>query len=540
MPVMARLGDGLETLVNSPVDIGEESRLRILLVDDEEPIRDLLAEYLTLIEKHQTVTAGGGEEALQLFKAGEFDCAFLDLKMPGMNGVELLARLKEIEPTLPVVIMTGYPSLDVAIDTMRQGASDFLIKPINPKQVKLTLERVVREHRLLSENLRLSERLRNQQKIEQLNRELESKVREQQIINKISEAVDRLQSSEAIYQGMADLACQHLEAQMAVVMLMDRENKDLMVIAGHGLDNSLLGQPAARVGQWVVGRVAAEGLMEVGENREERPVAPSLRDIKQFLCLPIKLRGRVFGVLLVADKKDGQPFQSSDIFLANFLLDKVALAVENTALYESMVSNLHSTLSALVGAMEAKDSYTRQHSWRVTNLSVATAKLMGLGSEALESLRFAAYLHDIGKIGIKDNILSKNGRLTAAEYEEIKRHPVIGEAIIRDLNLSPDETGVIRYHHERWDGKGYPDGLGGEEIPLLARVVAVADAYDAMTSDRHYRQARDRQNAIDELLRCSGSQFDPQVVSSFVEMLTKPVQLKETAQQATQIWVGNR
>lgn len=530
----------MNKLASNPVDMEEQSRLRILLVDDEEPIRDLLAEYLTLIEKHQTVTAKGGEEALELFKAGQFDCAFLDLKMPGMNGVELLTRLKEIEPTLPVVIMTGYPSLDVAIDTMRQGASDFLIKPINPKQVKLTLERVVREHRLLSENLRLSERVANQEKIEQLNRELERKVREQEIINKISEAVDHLQSSESIYQGMADLACQHLEADLSVVLLMDRENKELMVIAGHGLDAASLGQPAAGAQQWVCGRVASQGVMELGDLGREQPAVGFMKGMRYYLCLPIKLRGRVFGVLLVANKKDGQPFQSSDIFLANFLLDKVALAVENIALYESMVSNLHSTLSALVGAMEAKDSYTRQHSWRVTNLSVATAKLMGLETEALESLRFAAYLHDIGKIGIKDNILSKNGRLSAAEYEEIKRHPVIGEAIIRDLNLSADETGVIRFHHERWDGKGYPDGLAGEDIPLLARVVAVADAYDAMTSDRHYRQARDRENALNELLRCSGSQFDPQVVQKFLEMLTRPAQEEKAAAQAAQIWMEAR
>jgi len=495
--------------------------LRILLVDDEPAIRDLLGEYLSAVEGHQAVVAGSGEEALKIFKEGAFDCAFLDLKMPGMSGVDLLKAIKDIEPTLPVVIMTGYPSLDVAIDTMRQGASDFLIKPINPNQVKITLERVVREHRLLQENLRLSERLRHQEKIERLNRELERKFREQEIINRISEAIDRAQSSEAIYQAMADLSCRYLEADKAAVLLLDRMAEELVVIASRGFDRNPLGSTACRVGEGLFGRVASSGQPLVGALDEE-PLHDTVMGIdKYYLCMPVKIRHEVFGILVVADKKNGEPFQSSDIFLANFLLDKVALAIENIALYESMVSNLHATLAGLVAAMEAKDPYTKQHSRRVTNLSVVTAQAMGMSSEALESLRFAAYLHDIGKIGVKDDILTKASSLTDREYEDIKRHPVVGENIVAALDLSPDELAVIRNHHERWDGGGYPDGMAGEEIPLLARVVAVADAFDAMTSNRHYRKALARAQAFAELRRCAGSQFDPEVVAQFLAVFER-------------------
>jgi HD-GYP domain-containing protein (c-di-GMP phosphodiesterase class II) len=186
-----------------------------------------------------------------------------------------------------------------------------------------------------------------------------------------------------------------------------------------------------------------------------------------------------------------------------------------------MVANLHSTLGALVGAMEAKDSYTRRHSRRVTDFSVLTAQTMGLGLDLIESIRFAGYLHDIGKIGIKDSVLLKESRLTDEEYEQIKKHPVIGESIIKDLDLTAHERSIIRHHHERWDGRGYPDGLAGEDIALAARIVAVADAFDAMTTNRPYRRSKDRQEAVEELQVCSRTQFDPEVVGAFLNMLAR-------------------
>jgi putative nucleotidyltransferase with HDIG domain len=240
-----------------------------------------------------------------------------------------------------------------------------------------------------------------------------------------------------------------------------------------------------------------------------------------YLCLPIRIREETFGVMMVADKKDGTSFRGDDIFLLRFLLDKAGLSIENIALYESMVSNLHSTLGALVNAMEAKDPYTRQHSRRVTNLSVLTAQTMGLQISDIESLRFAAYLHDIGKIGVKDSVLLKSSHLDPAEYELIKQHPVIGETIIQAMDLSDQERAIIRHHHERWDGRGYPDGLMGERIPLLARLVAISDAFDAMTTDRPYRLAKTQAAAVQELMRCSDSQFDREVVRAFVEMLAR-------------------
>ena len=518
---MARLGVYAVSSPESIASANNPERLSILLVDDETNIREALAEYLTSLNNHSLTTAAGGPEALAKFQPGKFDCAFLDLKMPGMNGVELLTRLKELDKTLPVVIMTGFPSLDAAIDTMRQGASDFLVKPFNLDQVKATLERVVREHRLLQENLRLSERLKHQQKIERLNQELSRRVREQQVLHQISEAIDHMHTSEAIYQGIADLASLHLDAGKTAVLLLDPASGQLVVIAVSGLDSEVVGQMAGQMGQGLFGKAAAGGKPVMGrpESLDEPgrllPVSGSL------LCLPIMIHEQTLGLLVLGEKRGGLPFRGEDVFLSRFLLQKAALSVENIALYESMVSNLHSTLGALVRAMEAKDPYTRQHSRRVTNLAVLTAEIMGLELHQIESLKFAGYLHDIGKIGVKDHILLKETKLTTAEYQEIKRHPAIGESIIRAMDLSQDERHIVRHHHERWDGKGYPDRIGGKDIPLLARLVAVADAYDAMTSDRSYRASRTMELAAEELKQCAGTQFDPLVVEGFLQMLNR-------------------
>jgi putative nucleotidyltransferase with HDIG domain len=425
-----------------------ENPLRILLVDDEPNIRQALSEFLTTINRHKVVSAGSGEEALAKFRPGEFDCAFLDLKMPGMDGIDLLTRLKEQDQALPVVVMTGYPSLDAAVDTMRQGASDFLIKPFSLQQVKASLERVVREKLLLRENLRLSEELEQKQRIESLNQELEQRINYQNIIHQISERIDRLQSSEELYQGICDMAADYLNVGKVAVLLLDRANEQMLIIAAHGHPGSVVGRTAGTLHSGVCGKVAVEGEPMIITPGQDLILDTVLKGSGLYLCHPIKIRGEVFGVMVLSDKSDGAGFKSRDLFISRFMLTKAALSIENIALYESIVADLHSTLGALVSAMEAKDPYTRRHSLRVTNLSVLTAQRLGLDMAQIESLRFAAYLHDIGKIGIKDMVLLKPDSLTIEEFQHIKQHPVIGESITTAMDLNEAERCIIRNHHE--------------------------------------------------------------------------------------------
>ncbi len=215
------------------------------------------------------------------------------------------------------------------------------------------------------------------------------------------------------------------------------------------------------------------------------------------------------------DPAHGGAFSEEAIFLLHILAERTGLTVENLMLYESVNINLMATLKALVRTLEAKDPYTGQHSQRVTRVAVGLARHAGCSPYDVEALNFAGHLHDIGKIGIRDQILMKPGRLTDVEYEIIKSHPVIGEEIVAHLGLLPMEKAIIRHHHERWDGGGYPDGLAGEDIPTLSRILAVADTFDAMTSNRPYRQAMDGEEALKEVVKNAGTQFDPAAVEAF-------------------------
>ena len=178
-------------------------------------------------------------------------------------------------------------------------------------------------------------------------------------------------------------------------------------------------------------------------------------------------------------------------------------------------------LSMLTRAIEARDPYTQGHSARVTALAEEVARRLGWSPEQLATLRIGGPLHDIGKLAVSDEVLCKEGRLDDAEFAQIQEHPKIGARILLRMASLREAIPYVLYHHERWDGHGYPSGKAGEEIPLEARVLAVADAFDAMTSDRPYRRALTREQALAEIERCAGTQFDPRIAQVFLELFTE-------------------
>jgi putative nucleotidyltransferase with HDIG domain len=190
--------------------------------------------------------------------------------------------------------------------------------------------------------------------------------------------------------------------------------------------------------------------------------------------------------------------------------------MENRLLYESMYSNITDTFRSLIASIHLRDRYTQRHSSNVTELAAKTAEALHCSEKEIESIRIAGMFHDIGKIAIPDNILLKKDRLTEEEYTIIKEHPAIGEYILKSVALMDSERKIILHHHERWDGRGYPDGLSGNEIPLLSRILSVVDSFDAMMSNRPYRDALGIDTAIDELKKNSESQFDKNIVGAFI------------------------
>jgi len=252
--------------------------------------------------------------------------------------------------------------------------------------------------------------------------------------------------------------------------------------------------------------------------------------VKELLMAFIKTKDKKIGVISVGTITKYNSRQKS---LFSSIANNAAIAIENAQLFDMSRKNFVKTVNALIAAIEAKDNYTRGHSYRVSRFAVVIAEKMGLPREQIDEIRIAGILHDIGKIGIPDAILRKSSRLTDDEFEQIKKHPTISSKILEPVGLSEVAIKAIACHHERWDGKGYPHGLEKEDLSLEAQIISVADALDAMTSTRAYRSAMSEVDAINEILRCKNSQFSPEVVEILSELFQEegPNIFKDTLEQ---------
>ncbi len=243
--------------------------------------------------------------------------------------------------------------------------------------------------------------------------------------------------------------------------------------------------------------------------------------IKDSIVIPLKPRETMLGVIQVCNKKGNSSYSYEDMDLLKILGSQIAFVIQNAELFNNLEKAYLDTLSALTNAIDAKDSYTRGHSDRVTELSVRLAKEAKVENTDLEKIRLGGMLHDIGKIGIPENILNKPGRLDDHEFEVIKSHPVMGVSILGGVEFLQNVVPIIKHHHERYDGNGYPDKLKGADIPFLARIVSIADTYDAMTTNRPYRKALTIEESLKEIERCKGTQFDPELADLFVKMIQR-------------------
>ena len=496
----------------------------ILFVVDEESILNVASEFFRR-QGYQTLTASNGVQALEILKKEKVDCCFTDINMPEMNGLDLAENIRLRDNTMPVIVMTGYPSLENTIQTIKNGVVDFLIKPVNLKQMELCMQRVLRQRALFVENVLLKQEVKGKERLEKLNRELIYKVEELHILNKIMGSFTALVSTTDVFKRAVDMALEITHADNAVFYVINESVSQPFAVASAKAtivakdpvagDNSKPVSNTAPLDGLIMEVVSDEIPLLVTNNNGARGLPPELGSA---MVVPLQIREKVFGVLTASLGEGDVRFTEKDLFYLSFMAKSVAHSIENLALYENIYENLFATLYAFVSAVEARDLYTREHSSRVTGLSIIIGKQLGCSGEELDILNFAGHLHDIGKIGIRDDILLKPGRLTEEEFAKIKEHPTIGANILEQMGFWEKERQIIRCHHERYDGTGYPDGLKQEQIPFLARIMSVADVYDAMASDRAYRKRMEEEVIVKIIKEGVGTQFDPDVVAAFFEV----------------------
>lgn len=240
---------------------------------------------------------------------------------------------------------------------------------------------------------------------------------------------------------------------------------------------------------------------------------------QSVLVHPVSRDDNVIGVLIAGEKRGPDPAVSNvDMKLLGATAASMGIFLENAALYEDLNTMFLGTLEALTASIDAKDTYTSGHSQRVAHLTKLLAKNMGRDEHTIGRMHIAGLVHDVGKIGVPEAVLTKPGRLTEEEFAWIRKHPEIGYRILKDIPQFRDILPGVLYHHERFDGKGYPEGLQGDDIPMVARLISLADAFDAMSSTRTYRKTLSRPEVIQEIIDCAGTQFDPELAPIFVKL----------------------
>ncbi len=318
-----------------------------------------------------------------------------------------------------------------------------------------------------------------------------------------------------------EMATSCVNADAASLLLLDPGTEELYFEASTGDKTAQLKEIRLKPGQGIAGWVARRGGALIiddvqADKRFNKDVDRTTGyETRNMIVVPVASKQRMVGVLQAINKKDGH-FSDDDLEILETLAHQVGTAIENALLYQEQRDTFLGVTMAFAEALEKRDTYTGGHTRRVCEYSMAIAQQMKLPEKLLEELHLSAILHDIGKIGVPDRVLQKPGKLDLDEFAEMNSHPVLGSEILEHVKSLRAMIGGVRHHHEKYDGSGYPDQKKGEDIPLIGRIIAVADAFDAMTSTRPYRTALSHEIALNELEACSEKQFDPGVVEAFI------------------------
>lgn len=349
---------------------------------------------------------------------------------------------------------------------------------------------------------------------------LTKKVLELATLYEMSRALGATLEMGVLLDSVLDSALRIFNLDIGYVTIRDRNSGQLAIRAWRGPSTFEPDEQALRssMSEWVI-REGRPLIFNPTGDQNQGDQVDNVSGALAALCVPLTSAEGAIGAIIVGSNDPEFRFNSDDVRLLSTIANHVTIAIGNIELFSSLQDAYLSTVRSLAAAVDAKDPYTRGHSDRVATYSGVIAEDLGLSHEQRVALEMAAYLHDIGKIGIQEAILLKPGRLTDDEMAQMRHHPLIGANILKPVGFPWPITPVVRHHHERWDGMGYPAGLKAEETPLLARILTVADAFEAMISDRPYRRGRTIDEGLAELEACSGTQFDPRVVTAFVEIM---------------------
>ncbi len=366
------------------------------------------------------------------------------------------------------------------------------------------------------------------------NLELQTAIKELETVHTVSRNITSTLDLQEVFSRIVRIVCLIINTKACVLRMLDQQNKQMIVVASHGVSKKFIDNTPLKLGEGLSGIIAktAQPIVCPQVSKEESikySYYVNKEGYQSAMGAPVIFNGEVLGSILTYDGSI-RNYNKNEVILLSTFASQVAIAIKNAQLYEKVHLSYLNTVNALALAIEARDPYTHGHSERVTTYALEIAKVMGLRKTQISVIQRTGKLHDIGKIAVPDAILLKAGPLSDQERDVIQLHPLKGVDMLAPLNFLKPGLALIKNHHERFDGQGYPQKLQKNQIPMIARIFACADAFDAMTSDRPYRSRLSFDNAIHELDKNAGSQFDPYVVKRFVSLLKrKRVEVEEVS-----------
>ncbi|NLX14737.1 MAG: response regulator [Phycisphaerales bacterium] len=495
----------------------------ILIADDSRSDRDLCA-LLLRREGYEIALAQNGLEAIEVARREQPHVIIMDMMMPLMDGLEATRVLRAYSPTanIPIIMVSANNEEEDAVAGLDAGADEYLSKPIRPRDFRFRVRSMVR--------------LRNASlQLQRANAELRRRTDTLAQLNQFCEAVLLDGSVKAIGRKVVEMAAALLQSDRVSLLVPDGNDGPLRVVFALGIDPRIWPKLTIPLDSPISGQVFT-GQTEFVANRDTAHV-PTIGQYESafFVSVPLMstaLRSHdgAIGVLNVTEKQDHQEYSNEDVQTCRQIAQTAALALEHAMVRKQLDATRDSIILSMARLSEYRQRTIGRHLERVRDLSALLARYLAddpripekIDEAYITDLRRAAPLHDIGKVAIPDSVLLKKGKLTTEEFQLMREHTSIGEQTLRMVISSGHEVSFLRiamdiahYHHERWDGTGYPEGLAGEGIPLCARIVCLADTYDAIRMPREYKPTLSHETATREILAGSGTQFDPRLVQAY-------------------------
>jgi diguanylate cyclase (GGDEF)-like protein len=517
----------------------ELNNKEILIVDGSAKMRETLIDILNE-EGYEITGVGTIALAKKKLKKKFYSVVLVDLKLPDGTVLELLKEIKKTNNEISIIIYTGVASLEDTITALNEGAFAYIQKPLNTNEVKIQIKKALKIQKLSFDNKNLINRLKElslkdpqtelynyRYLIERLASELKRARRYVFPLSVVMLDIDYFKSINDVYghlygDKIISEFSKHLRdfvrlsdvitrfgGDEFVILLPDTNYKRAALFGNQLLDS--VGRHVFDPGGKKIRLKLSIGISNYPDDDGEVYTASGLlNSADSALLLAKDMGGNRVSTFKVVSKNIENTKENGEKEDVDELREKLSKMINRVD--QSLLESIY----AFAKTIEAKDNYTSEHAENMVAIVTEIGKRLNLSDNTIETLKHAAVLHDLGKVGIPDSILHKRKSLTKKEYEIIKTHPQIGSEIIRPVHFLKDLAPIILYHHERFDGLGYSEGLKGKEIPLGARIIAVADAYQALISDRPYRKAHSEKEALKIIREGSGSQFDPEIVDSFM------------------------